>query len=261
MPKGKCIVALGSSFAAGACIEPIINTNANRSGQNYAHQLLEKINTTSKYREPATLTDLTVSGATVLNLTQECQHAGNTTFPPQLDQVPKDADIILFTCGGNDVRYIGGLIDESHIARDCYPPDHGKATVPPITWSALSDRIGAALDKAHQIAPNATVYLVQYLTVVGSTSKKGADFLMPTWRRLFYKEMARDLASAYVSAAKNRSWARVVPVARASQDHGVGSREPWVSGLNAPAPYHPTREGHRQIAGMLFEQLLRERML
>ncbi|KAK4972937.1 hypothetical protein LTR42_006231 [Elasticomyces elasticus] len=53
-------VALGSSFAAGPGIEPIINKAAMRSGRNHAHRLAEKLD--------AELTNLTASGATLLNV-------------------------------------------------------------------------------------------------------------------------------------------------------------------------------------------------
>jgi hypothetical protein len=62
------IASLGSSFAAGPEIPPQIEPlAAMRSGQNYPHLLAQRLN--------AELTDLSVSGATLLNITVEPQSA------------------------------------------------------------------------------------------------------------------------------------------------------------------------------------------
>lgn len=267
---GRHLVALGSSFAAGATIEPIVNSDANRSGQNYPHLLLAKINATSK-TGPWTLTDLTVSGATVLNVLSENQQAGRTIFPPQLSLLPKDADIITFTCGGNDLGYISGLVQESFASRDSYLSGVGPASAGGVTRWELQNRINTAVDRALQIAPNARVYLVEYLAVLGDCTKRSADWPLSTARRLHYQEVARTLAATYSSCARDwerktsteweMPWARIVRVARESQGHAVGSDEPWVSGLNAPAPYHPNLEGHKQVADLVYKQLCSDKVL
>ena len=89
------ITALGSSFAAGPGIEPIIDKAALRSGNNYAHQLAKKLN--------ASLLDLTVSGATLLNVASEPQTMFGHTFAAQMDSLPSNADIVTLTAGGNDL--------------------------------------------------------------------------------------------------------------------------------------------------------------
>ena len=92
------IAALGSSFAAGPSIDPVIDQAAMRSGRNYPHQLAEKLD--------ADLVDLTVSGATLLNVLNEPQTTrSGEVFPPQLEGLPPDADIVTLTGGGNDLCY------------------------------------------------------------------------------------------------------------------------------------------------------------
>ena len=59
------IAALGSSFAAGPAIEPIVDTTARRSSNNYAHLTAAALD--------AKLTDLTSSGATLLNVLSQPQ--------------------------------------------------------------------------------------------------------------------------------------------------------------------------------------------
>ncbi|KAJ6137826.1 hypothetical protein N7471_004312 [Penicillium samsonianum] len=106
-PKKLKIASLGSSFAAGPDIPPQIEPRAAlRSGQNYPHLLAQHLN--------ADLTDLSVSGATLLNITVDPQSTPfNVTFPPQISNLPEDANIITVTAGGNDINYIGGMIADA----------------------------------------------------------------------------------------------------------------------------------------------------
>jgi lysophospholipase L1-like esterase len=84
------IAALGSSYAAGPGIPPVVNRAAMRSGRNYPHLLADALG--------AQLTDLTVSGATTSTILDTSQRV-----PPQLTQLPADADLVLITAAGNDL--------------------------------------------------------------------------------------------------------------------------------------------------------------
>lgn len=96
----KHVVSLGSSFAAGPSIEPVADPNALRSKRNYAALLAQRLG--------ARHTDLTVSGATTANVLHEPQvpyphrwwHGRATPFPPQIEGVPADADLVTITIGG-----------------------------------------------------------------------------------------------------------------------------------------------------------------
>ncbi|KAF3389558.1 hypothetical protein F1880_003458 [Penicillium rolfsii] len=105
------IASLGSSFAAGPGVPPQIEPRAaRRSGQNYPHLLAQQLN--------AELADLTVSGATLLNITVDPQTApfSKETFPVQISNLPEDADIVTITAGGNDINYIGGMLYDAWLA-------------------------------------------------------------------------------------------------------------------------------------------------
>jgi lysophospholipase L1-like esterase len=95
------LVSLGSSFAAGPGLAPITNTSAKRSSINYPSLLAKSLG--------AHHTDLSVSGATLLNLsiTRQKVFLGEE-FQPQVEGVPEDADVVTITGGGNDLGYIGG---------------------------------------------------------------------------------------------------------------------------------------------------------
>lgn len=160
------ITALGSSFAAGPGIEPLEDPTAGRSSRNYAHQLASKLN--------ADLTDLTVSGATLLNILNERQYLGRQAFDAQLDHLPKDSDIITLTCGGNDIGYIGCLTQDSlmsYLGGGGQDSQSQALTAPFLDLHQLTSRLLEVLDKVHSLAPNARVFLVEYLTLIGDDTR------------------------------------------------------------------------------------------
>lgn len=100
------IANLGSSYAAGPAIPPPAGPlAAGRSGNNFAHLVASHFN--------GNLTDLTVSGATLDNVLTTPQVVDNTTFAPQINDLPPNQDIVYILGGGNDLGYIGGLTIES----------------------------------------------------------------------------------------------------------------------------------------------------
>lgn len=166
MQKRKLhITALGSSFAAGPGIEPLEDPTAGRSSLNYAHQLASKLN--------ADLTDLTVSGATLLNVLNEKQHLARQLYEPQLEHLPKGTDIVTLTCGGNDIGYIGCLTQDSLMSYlgGGQETSDSRPTAPFLDLRQLTSRLLAVLDKVHSLAPNARVMLVEYLSTIGNDTR------------------------------------------------------------------------------------------
>ena len=249
------IAALGSSFAAGPGIEPIINKAAMRSGRNYAHKLAEELD--------ADLTDLTVSGATLLNVLKEPQTASfsKEVFPPQLDSLPPSADIVTLTGGGNDLGYSGAMTIDSIVASIPRPFSWalswwmGEVNTG-VTLQQLTERFIHIADAVHLKAPNATLYLVQYATVFGEQSRPAQDIPLTQDQICHFKQRGTLLEQAYEAAAKARpEFVKLVPVAQWSQGHEVGTMDPWCVGFTlgmlwnmTPVPYHPNAEGHRAIA-------------
>src|SRR3954463_13481026 len=96
-------VALGSSFASGPGIEPILDPGCGRSSANYAHLVAERLG----YE----LVDVTSGGATVddvLSRPQALLLGGRV--PPQIEALRPDADLVTLTVGGNDVDYLLTLL-------------------------------------------------------------------------------------------------------------------------------------------------------
>ncbi|KAK3696073.1 hypothetical protein LTR37_018154 [Vermiconidia calcicola] len=266
--KGLRMAALGSSFAAGPSIDPVENAAAGRSSSNYAHLLVQKLNNAGAGAE---LTDLTVSGATLLDVVSEKQHAGGAVFEPQVQGLRGDEDIVTLTCGGNDIRYVGGLIDASMIS--CVGSKHPMTInirnypkPPTMTQKELTARLVEALEAIHRRAPKAKIYLVQYLSIIGHDTRPLYDIALTAESMKHFDGVAGLLAQAYVDAAESfnrdiRSTAEVVPIASTSKAHGRGSQDPWVRRVSmemlahGPAPFHPNAAGHEAAAEMLYRQI------
>lgn len=259
------IVALGSSFAAGPGIAPIIDRTAWRSGNNYAHLLAKKLD--------ARLTDVTSSGATLLNILDQPQKHMLSSSPPQLEGLPPDATIVMLTAGGNDMGYIGGMVMDAvkaslhsvPILGELFPPDQHEQEEH-LNVDQVVDRFVKVIDGIRSRAAQATIYLVEYLTVLGPDAKPGAENPLTQEQIRHHRNMAQSLAQAYQATATLRPEVKLVKMVERSQDHGVGSANPWMCGFTTSMllggvmsqggwVYHPNSQGHEVMAEALYEQI------
>jgi lysophospholipase L1-like esterase len=210
------MASLGSSFAAGPGLP---------KGANYPGVLAKQLS--------ANLTDLSVSGSTLLSMSS------------QIAKLPKNAEIVTVTSGGNDLGYIGGL--------------SGMSSAPLISEQQLLGRWNDALASIHSASPNAKVYLVEYLTILGPDVKPGSTVPFNASKIERFRGVAATLLKATEQAAEGKEWVQVVPVAKASLNHDLGSAVPWVNGNNGKSgdgvAWHPNSAGMRAIAGMLYERI------
>src|SRR6476661_1721175 len=100
-------VALGSSFASGPGIDPVVEPRCGRSGANYAHLVAERLG--------YDLIDVTSGGAAIDDLLTRPQALmTGGTVPPQIEAVVPDAGLVTVTVGGNDVEYLRTLLHCSY---------------------------------------------------------------------------------------------------------------------------------------------------
>jgi lysophospholipase L1-like esterase len=256
------IAALGSSFAAGPGIDPIVDAGAMRSGSNYAHLLAKAIG--------ARLVDLTVSGATTANILNTPQQTlTGEDYPPQIVGVPANADLVTITAGGNDLRFIGSMLFAAwskadpngwitqllaeNIA-DAIPQLHGSEV------SAVAEGLVHIVSAVRQAASGARTILVDYLTVVTERTPTGSDEPFTADELSGLLRVQECLAEAYRMAA-TRAGVELLAVSDMSRDHGIGSTQPWVFGFqsdieNTMASFHPNRDGMQAVADKLAEMLI-----
>jgi lysophospholipase L1-like esterase len=256
----RTYVALGSSFAAGPGIDPIVVPACGRSARNYPALVAERLG--------YALVDVTSGGATVddvLSRPQALLTGGSV--PPQLDGLVPDADLVTVTVGGNDVDYLLTLLRCSYRADPAGAPEAAGAffatPIDPaaveVALAALPGRLAGLVGAVRQRAPRARVVLVDYLTVVPEQGTPA--FPMSEEHRVLCAGIGRRLEAATAAAARDTG-AELVAASAVSRDHAVGSADPWVTGwefgdllAGGVAPYHPNAAGMRAVADALVAHL------
>ena len=160
-------VALGSSFASGPGIEPILDAGCGRSGNNYAHLVADRLG--------YDLIDVTSGGATVDDIVARPQTLmTGGTVPPQIEAVVPHTDLVTVTVGGNDVGYLRTILGCSYRADPEGTPVEARpffaTPVDPAAVAAaleaLPAKVTGLVTAVRERAPRARVVLVDYLTVV-----------------------------------------------------------------------------------------------
>lgn len=264
LPNKLRMASLGSSYASGPGIRPQKSRVAMRSAHNFATILAEKFN--------AELTDLSVSGATLGNVLNEPQKAwmGLKKFPPQLDGLAPDTDVVLLTGGGNDLNYDNAIFRDvlgskflGRIWAKFIPlPGEGQD----MKAEHLVRRFSDVIDAIQRKSPKAKILLVEYFTLLGPYTRPGIDVALEKGRMEYHKSISLKLQRAHEKAAEGRKNVFLIPVRKLSRDHGLGSEEPWLEGfsfrmmLSAKAPFHPNARGMQAVADELYTQLKEKRM-
>jgi lysophospholipase L1-like esterase len=251
----QLIAALGSSFAAGPGIEPVADPAAMRSERNYAHQLAKRLG--------ARLVDLSVSGATTANIVDTPQQvAEGLVYPPQVDGVPADADIVTITAGGNDLHFAGGMLYVAWLRYEPWAPVVAMLEpmfpdgIPFPAEHAVEEATAGlvrVIDAARAKAPAARVLLVDYLTVLDDASGTASPFSAEELGQLLLIQSA--IGQVFRSATA-RTGVELVLASSLSSGHALGSREPWVQPFRQAlaqtgGSFHPNEAGMTAIAAEL----------
>ncbi|WP_274912524.1 SGNH/GDSL hydrolase family protein [Streptomyces sp. WZ-12] len=247
VPRGVKYVAMGSSFAAGPGITPTkpgSPAGCERSADNYASKVAARLG--------LALTDVTCSGAT----TADILTTGQDGQPPQISAVAADTRLVTVTIGGNDVDYLGSLIDYS--CQDTQRSPCGAVDQDAIgtALKTVHTKIGDVVAAVHRRAPKAQVLLVNYLTVL-PTSGVCSGVPLTAAQAGFERNVAARLRSATQQAAAAQR-ATVIDAASASIGHDACSATPWVEKYDVPSghtPYHPKPNGMAAVADMITASL------
>lgn len=159
-------VALGDSYTAGPLIPTQIGPpfGCFRSDHNYPHVVADDLQ--------LTLTDVSCSGARTDHMTQP-QDVGDGTNPPQFDALSADTQIVTLTISGNDIGFtevINNCISSTPHGTPCqdhYVHDGVDELANRI--AATAPKVDAVLQGIHDRAPQAAVYLVNYLDILPLT--------------------------------------------------------------------------------------------
>ncbi len=259
MPSYELVAALGSSFAAGPGIEPVADPAAMRSARNYPHLLAERLG--------ARLVDLTVSGATTANLLDTPQQTiGGAVFPPQLEGVPANADVVTITAGGNDLGFIAGLLFVAWSRVDPSSPilpmlealaPGGPAHPTDAALEGATEGLSRVVESVRERSPGARIFLVDYLHPLDAASVTATPFDEAEIAGFLSVQGAID---QMYRAAALRSGAELLAASSLSVGHALGSTTPWVQPfhdelMEAAGSFHPNEAGMTDIAVALERAL------
>lgn len=102
-----------------------------------------------------------------------------------------------------------------------------------MTAEELAERFIEVIDRIKEVAPWLKRSLrVEYLTLFGDDIKAGVDISLNEIQIQRYRNVAAVLKRAYKIAGERRDICEVVGIADASRGHGIGSEDPWVTGIS-----------------------------
>lgn len=247
------MVALGSSFAAGPGIEPVLDRAAGRSGRNYPHLVAARLG--------APLVDATVSGATTETVLRHRQRVGVRTFAPQIESVDGTTDLVTVTAGGNDLGYLGAVLGTAllgqlgrwRLTSPVAALARRRRVLRPVTpqqRAAATDGLVEIVTAVRERAPGARVVLVDYLPVFTESSSPGRSIPLTDDEIRHFRDLASVLSEIFAEASR-RTGCDLVPASRFEPDHGAGSPDPWVDGLSLrrlSSSFHPNLAGMQAVA-------------
>lgn len=254
-------VALGSSFAAGPGIEPVVDAKAMRSGRNYAHFVAENLG--------ATLTDVTVSGATTATILEKQQRVGAARFAPQIEALRSSTDLVTITVGGNDLGYLGALLGfaaSNRVADRWYGRPAGwlfqkvlaKKDITEQLITDTTDSVVRIVEEVRRRSPHARVVLIDYVPIVDDGTAQSDEVPLTADQIAFARSVSATLSDIYVAAGA-RTGAEIVSASSFESGHGTGTAQPWVHGFRPDgllaASFHPTADGMRAAADLVLELL------
>ncbi|KQS08403.1 hypothetical protein ASG04_13440 [Curtobacterium sp. Leaf183] len=183
-----------------------------------------------------------------------------------------DVDLVTITAGGNDLRYVGSLSEAAWgswlsarpLTRALGRRLQRTATADPPTQRDVDAATAGLVDVVRAVrdrAPAARVVLVDYLTIIGTATTRSRLAPFSEDQMLAFRRTADQLRDAFAAAAA-QSGAELVDVAGISDEHAVGSAEPWVQGFTAfrkgdAAFFHPTPAGMRAVSDAVLAHLRR----
>lgn len=254
LADGAHYVAMGSSFASGPGILPKQTGTPPRCGRsalNYAQHLAQI--------RGLDLTDVTCSGARTTHVLGAWRE-----LPAQLDAIRPDTALVTVTIGGNDIGYIGGLINASCAALAKVNTEATSKCRPVVSPSAadyqgLENRLRQIAVETRARAPKAALVFVSYMAVL---PPQGVCSAVPlAAQQADASRMIGARLDAITARVAKEQGGIFVDSASVTGAHHACAQVPWMQGYDAnpdwktQVPYHPTGEGMAAVARLIDRTL------
>lgn len=234
------VVVVGDSTAAGQGNSPLVGGTADdkachRSQDSFAVDLAST--------DERTVTNLACSGATIRSGLLGPQDVGSRTELPQLDAPAVGrADVVIVSIGANDLHW-ADILRLCAVSSDCSNPAEEAYFQQQL--SGFSSDYLQLISQLQLLPRHPFVVVNQYYDPfsgdVACLSGKGMTKDKKAALEVDLDAMNKILASGAEAAG----------FATAAPDftgHGVCGDQPYVQGVDAPAPFHPTPSGELAIA-------------
>ncbi|MDZ5620017.1 SGNH/GDSL hydrolase family protein [Nocardioides sp. HM23] len=254
---GDEYVALGDSYTAAPGIgESDGRDGCVRSRNNYPHLVAEQLD--------LELTDVSCGGASTTSLTGSQRTLTGEEVDPQFDALGPATDLVTIRIGGNDFALyqlisricpaLAARDPEGHPCRD--EADKAEQDLDDLL-DELEDRVVSAVRTVVRMAPDATVLVVGYPSVVpedGTCSELPlADGDYP-----FALQVNRGLNAALKTAARSAD-VRYVDLYEATRGHDICGEDPWVAGRTTiggkGVAWHPFASEQKATAAAIVAAL------
>ncbi len=247
LSPGAKYVSMGSSFAAGNGVEVQLGT-CGRSDHNYSSIVAEALQLEH--------TDVSCSGAT----TDHIRNTSQNGAPLQIDAVTADTELVTVTIGGNDIRYTASTFacSGTPASERCTANLDQQAIDSAI--AELPGKLGAMFEEIRAKAPNVTIVLVTYPRVFPTDAVNCSELSLSRDDINYLLDMGQTLEDIFVSAAESHDVLVADPYVLAA-GHGPcapNAADRWINGqtiLSSGIRYHPTAEGHEEMARLVLATL------
>jgi len=247
LAPGAKYVSMGSSFAAGNGVEEQLGT-CGRSTNNYSSIVAAALDLDH--------TDVSCSGAT----TDHIRNSSQNGAPPQIEAVTADTELVTVTIGGNDIRYTASTFacSGTPAAERCTANLDQAAINQAI--SELPGKLGAMFEEIRAKAPGVTIVLVTYPRVFPVDAVNCSELSLSREDTNYLLEMGQTLEDIFVNAANSHDVLVADPYVLAA-GHGpcaANASDRWINGqtiLSSGIRYHPTAEGHAEMARLVLAAL------
>lgn len=247
LSPGAKYVSMGSSFAAGNGVEEQLGT-CGRSTNNYSSIVAAALNLDH--------TDVSCSGAT----TDHIRNTSQDGAPLQIEAVSPDTALVTVTIGGNDIRYTSSTFACSGTpASERCTANLDQAAINNAI-SELPGKLGAMFEEIRVRAPNVTIVLVTYPRVFPVDAVSCSELSLSQEDTTYLLQMGQSLEDIFVSAAADHGVLVADPYVRVA-GHGPcapNASDRWINGqtiLSSGIRYHPTAEGHAEMARLVLAAL------
>jgi lysophospholipase L1-like esterase len=203
------------------------------------------------------LTDASCNGATTDNILNTAQ--GNAAR--QLDAVSRDTALVTVTVGGNDIRFTASTFACAGTAsseRCTANLDQGAIDK---AVQQLPTRLGAVVDAIRAKAPQAIIVLVTYPRVFPPDPTGCSELALSADDAAYLAALGQRLQDAFIEVAASRQTLIADAYAHAEGHGPCAGTERWVNGAlvaDSGVPFHPTAEGHIEMAQLVLAALARK---